>query len=335
MFKKPKKLKRRSSEPTLISHIGLVGEDVHIVYRDYRQAAQYRTNVKTLVSADYTNESSQRTCECCKSLTGATDYTEIPSPYSGGQSVSLCKAIESGTLWAQFAAALGRRTMDSMYEAASLGEALREIGGSIDLVEAPNSCEVLCNWVRGLSAQNWPALSEDKRTSLTDQLWKILEAGGVRKRINYRALPTPDGHSHPALHLACGFGLKRAVEIILTCPETDVNACNHPNGETAAMYCLRFGVSAPCFELLLSMRLLDLDLDLKAADGLTMQAKIDAINITDLNLLKLRGTWTAAMHWLRLYYFPTIQQFLKAATFLPLPVIAITMSLLRPESLPY
>ena len=92
-------------------------------------------------------------------------------------------------------------------------------------------------------------------------------------------------HLYPPLHLACIFA-KHALELLLSCAETDVNLRMLGTGETPAMTaCRATTLSTECFELL-NQRFLELDLDITANDGRTTQQRINALTTNDLKTTK-------------------------------------------------
>jgi hypothetical protein len=136
------------------------------------------------------------------------------------------------------------------------------------------------------------------------------------------------------LHVACGFGAKHAVKLLLNCPETDVNLCTRKYGETAAMHCIRYqNSSAACFELLFGTRLLEMDLDIKATDGQTLGDKIRAMTATSSNSRKIQAVWTASIFWFGNQYLPSISQILATSTSLLSPLVRIIVVYLTPQVL--
>jgi hypothetical protein len=281
----------------------------------------------------------------CRTASTATTTTtdKAADERRNDQEVSLGSSIDQAILWAEFVALLkhgatGSYTSNtSIQQALNLGPSLLKCGGSLDLVETPNSSEALCNWVRAVSTKGGPSsVSDEERRKTANGLWEILEAGGARTRINFRShLLHSDGLYYAPLHTVFGFGSVHALEILLKLPETDVNLRMVPSLETAAMYAIgRMATwSWQCFELLVRMRLLDLDLDAKANDGLTTQQKIDAIPEVDVASFKIRATWNGAMYWLRHHYYPAIHQHLKTHTPLLHDLVGLVSAFLQPLSL--
>lgn len=249
---------------------------------------------------------------------------------------SLRATINRAYRWVEFAAKLATLEKKAVDEAAAMGPILAETGGCTDLFTPGEISEVLCNWARAVSPEHSANMSEADREKLTDRLWAILEAGGARKYINQPAITACRGNFHPPLHVACGFESSRAIQILLSCPEIDVNSRAHPNGVTPAMHCLLYMKGGTGFEQLFATRLLDLDLDLKAADGLNLADKVRAAvdYASDVGMIRKRATWIGSMHWLRNYYFPNVHRSLDIGTRLPNPLIQIIDSFIRPRSLP-
>ncbi len=247
--------------------------------------------------------------------------------------MSLDETMAKAFAWGTFVTLLGQRTPDSLESASAMAATLH--GGSLDLVEPPGSSEAICNWARGVSSSWTPAWSEAKRKKVTDGLWAILEKGGAIRRLNVRGVATvSDGNFYPPLHVALGYGALRAVERMLLCPELDMNSLSQPIGETPAMHCVRYpNYSAECFELMLTLRFSDIDLDLRAADGQNTSDKINAITGTDANSTKIRAAWNGRIHWLRHQYYPQIHQFLTSQTPLLSQLVVLIGLYLRPKLL--
>lgn len=235
----------------------------------------------------------------------------------------LLRRAEMVKHWLLLKELLWTQTEASFKEACTLGAKLCAYG--LDDVENPPSSESLVAWAQ---MDKWSNIIS--RTQATTELWKILKMGGALRRLNLlydadRVSATDQRYCRfPVLHFACGHGSIDAVQILVQYPELDVNVQCQPLGECALLYCLRVGGNViDCFQHLLFMRLLDVDLE---RDG---KAISTAVNTAKEK--KFKALWTAALLYLRKDYYPTVHHILLPLFLSITPIAHLVITLLMPN----
>lgn len=255
--------------------------------------------------------------------------------------ISPLEYFRQAQLWAAFSAALHKKTEEGFREALDLGPALKRAGGGLWLVESDH-CHALMNWARGAvvertSTQEWVSTwsSESMRESMTHALWELLVLGGARSERWINALSTDllrGERQVGPIHFACGFGSFTALELLLDCPETNVNLTTADGFTTPFMHCIRFHtLGQNCARLLVEKRWYDLDIDAQYANGQTIAQKLLAAPYHEI-CPEIRAAWTGLLSYLKTIYYPNICEMLRSI--LPtLDLVQMIFSYCKPNSL--